>query len=407
MTPTPATDSAVSPVRELSDLEWVKRGKDWVAPNTPYRVWLTPEDGWRCHGDDADGVGYTEGHPSADAAKKAAQASWHAALSRRSLDTADGVDVAEALYDDLLPLMQVDAPDVYGRKVKAQAVILSALASRTPNTEMVVKAEPVAWIDRERLATLRDGYNRNIMAMAKRVANFDQPLYASPPSPAEVTATHRHVKRGSEYVLIGIGKMQAERWQSGEYVSQADIDRYTAAEINARLGVDMREVAIYRSVDDGSLWVRPREEFEDGRFTALASPPSPAEVTFQDRVAEAHVALFHDDPTDLPERRDRFYEEATEAVQSLGMTEDEAHQLVSYTFSRAPGDVRKEIGAAALTLASLCVVGGWDMMECAEGDLAALRTPEKIAKVRAKRATRHGRGPLPGLDASLQLNKKG
>jgi hypothetical protein len=31
----------------------------------------------------------------------------------------------------------------------------------------------------------------------------------------------------------------------------------------------MREVAIYRSVDDGSLWVRPREEFEDGRFAAL------------------------------------------------------------------------------------------------------------------------------------------
>jgi len=122
------------------------------------------------------------------------------------------------------------------------------------------------------------------------------------------------------------------------------------------------------------------------------------EPVFQDRVAAAHVPLFHDDPTDLPERRDRFYEEATEAVQALGMTEDEAHQLVAYTFGRPPGDVRKEIGAAALTLASLCVVGGWDMMECAEADLAALCTPEKIAKVRAKRASRHGRGPLPGID---------
>jgi hypothetical protein len=129
--------------------------------------------------------------------------------------------------------------------------------------------------------------------------------------------------------------------------------------------------------------------------------PTPKGVTvkaFQDRVAEAHHALFHDDPTDLSERRDRFYEEATETVQSLGMTADEAHQLVEYTFGRAPGDVRKEIGATALTLASLCVVGGWDMMACAEADLTALQTPEKIAKVRAKRATRHGRGPLPGLD---------
>jgi hypothetical protein len=118
---------------------------------------------------------------------------------------------------------------------------------------------------------------------------------------------------------------------------------------------------------------------------------------FQNRVAAAHVALFHDDPTDLPERRDRFYEEATETVQALGMTEADAHALVSYTFGRPSGEPEKEIGAAALTLASLCVVGGWDMMACAEADLAAIVTPEKIAKVRAKRSTRHGRGPLPGV----------
>jgi hypothetical protein len=68
--------------------------------------------------------------------------------------------------------------------------------------------------------------------------------------------THRHKKRGSEYVLIGYGKMQSEEW-----VDDGDLCR----------SVDMREVAIYRSVADGSLWVRPREEFEDGRFEVLAS----------------------------------------------------------------------------------------------------------------------------------------
>lgn len=139
-------------------------------------------------------------------------------------------------------------------------------------------------------------------------------------------------------------------------------------------------------------------------FGALEAHPAPSasrEVTFQDRVAKAHVALFHDDPTDVPERVARFYEEATEAVQSLGMSEADAHALVSYTFSRPVGAPEKEIGAAALTLASLCVEAGYDMMACAEADLAALVTPEKIAKVRAKRATRHGRGPLPGLDAAL------
>ncbi len=33
-------------------------------------------------------------------------------------------------------------------------------------------------------------------------------------------------------------------------------------------------------------------------------------------------------------------------------------------------------------------------MECAEADLEKLQRPETIARIRAKRATRHGRGPL-------------
>lgn len=73
-------------------------------------------------------------------------------------------------------------------------------------------------------------------------------------------ATHRHKKRGTEYVLISIGKMQAENWKFWE--------RWGSG-FRRLAKVDMREVAIYRSVDDGSLWVRPREDFEDGRFEVL------------------------------------------------------------------------------------------------------------------------------------------
>ena len=67
--------------------------------------------------------------------------------------------------------------------------------------------------------------------------------------------THRHKKRGTEYVLLGYGNMQAAYWLDG-------------LDDEGRL-IDMRVVAIYRSVDNGALWVRPREEFEDGRFEVL------------------------------------------------------------------------------------------------------------------------------------------
>ena len=72
--------------------------------------------------------------------------------------------------------------------------------------------------------------------------------------------THRHVKRGGEYMLLGIGKVQCDWWQ------------ITSA--GNRYPVDMHEVVIYRG-EDGKLWVRPREEFEDGRFEALPAAPQP------------------------------------------------------------------------------------------------------------------------------------
>lgn len=93
----------------------------------------------------------------------------------------------------------------------------------------------------------------------------DDAFYAAELERAE-QATHRHKKRGSEYVLLGIGKMQAARWN----------EHGTNPDGGFIVSVDMREVAVYRSVTDGQLWVRPREEFDDGRFEALSASPSPA-----------------------------------------------------------------------------------------------------------------------------------
>lgn len=55
----------------------------------------------------------------------------------------------------------------------------------------------------------------------------------------------KHKKRGSTYEILGIGKMQTEF---------------------AKDGIDMAEVVVYKSMSDGSFWVRPVDDFNDGRF---------------------------------------------------------------------------------------------------------------------------------------------
>lgn len=58
---------------------------------------------------------------------------------------------------------------------------------------------------------------------------------------------YRHKKRGTTYEIIGFGTMQI---------------------INS---LDGTKVVIYKDVDNGSLWVRPEDEFFDGRFEEVVS----------------------------------------------------------------------------------------------------------------------------------------
>jgi hypothetical protein len=98
-------------------------------------------------------------------------------------------------------------------------------------------------------------------AKAAAQADYEKRILSALVQPAAVVteqATHRHKKRGTDYVLIGIGKMQADNWCNTNECG--DPVKY----------IDMEEVAIYRSATAPTeIWVRPREEFEDGRFVEL------------------------------------------------------------------------------------------------------------------------------------------
>lgn len=108
---------------------------------------------------------------------------------------------------------------------------------------------------------------------------------------------------------------------------------------------------------------------------------------YQARVARWMQACFGPEiSSDIEERCLRFFEEAGELCQALGMSEEAAHAMVTYTWGREAGAPEQESGGVVVTLAALCEAAGLDMMADGETELARIDDPEVIARIRDKHA---------------------
>ena len=117
-------------------------------------------------------------------------------------------------------------------------------------------------------------------------------------------------------------------------------------------------------------------------------------MTFQKRVLEWMMACFSNEICrDTTECNHCFLEESLELVQSLGCIASEAHQLVTYVYSRPVGDPHQEVGGVMVTLAALCSAADMDMAPLGETELS--RVWKNIEKIRAKQAAKPKHSPLP------------
>ena len=117
-------------------------------------------------------------------------------------------------------------------------------------------------------------------------------------------------------------------------------------------------------------------------------------LSFQSRVKPWMLECFGPGISfDKTERNHRFYEETGELVQSLGMTREEAHQLVDYVFGRPVGEIGQEVGGSIVTLAAFCNAHEIDLGGEAEKELQ--RVWEKSDVIRTKQAAKPKHSPLP------------
>lgn len=110
--------------------------------------------------------------------------------------------------------------------------------------------------------------------------------------------------------------------------------------------------------------------------------------TFQDRATHWAVSTFGHDLAvkDKLERAQRFFEEACELAQSIGLSRKQAHAILDWKYDGTPGSIASEVGGTYLTLALLCEGYGLDMIRIADGTLDGCW--DRKEQIKAKQKTK-------------------
>lgn len=81
-------------------------------------------------------------------------------------------------------------------------------------------------------------------------------------------------------------------------------------------------------------------------------------------------------------RAARFFEEATELVQAIGLPKDHALRVFEHVYGRVPGNIEQEAGGVGVTLMALCNTVGLSAEACEikEVNRCLSVSPDKFTK---------------------------
>jgi NTP pyrophosphatase (non-canonical NTP hydrolase) len=89
------------------------------------------------------------------------------------------------------------------------------------------------------------------------------------------------------------------------------------------------------------------------------------------------------------ERAYRFFEEAGELFQAVGMTKDDAYKVVDYVYGRPKGETGQEIGGVMITLLALAAQQGESVHECLGAEYNRVIQPAIQEKIRRKQIAKN------------------